>query len=60
MSHTHLTTDVFFEDGTTLQDKIDEGSLGGGSSSGACNVVISAEAPTNLPIGGIWIDISSL
>ena len=60
VSHTHLTTDVFFEDGTTLQDKIDEGSLGGSSSSGDCNVIISTEAPTNLPIGGIWIDISNL
>lgn len=61
VDHTHYANKVYFEDGDTLQEKLDGGSLGGGSSSGGeCNVVISDTVPSKMPIGGIWIDISNI
>lgn len=61
IDHTHEASEIYFEDGTSLQEKINNGEIGGSSSGGGdCNVIISAEAPTKLPIGGIWIDISNL
>lgn len=60
LEHQHLASEIYFEDGFSLQEKVDNNELGGSSSGGGdCNVVISTEAPTNLPVGGIWIDIST-
>ena len=60
-NRTYGANQVSFTDGETLQQKLDNGNLGGGSSTGGdCNVIISATRPENLKIGQLWIDISNL